>query len=287
MAGIYTNTSADPSTGGGAGWSGVIGQGIGDLASLLGNNSATKSLTGAEQGAINTQTGIQGQLAGIYGNQRALGNASDNSLASSLGLNGNRDYSAFYNSPGFQFATSMGDQAIRSQATANGSVYTPNELAMLSQFNTGYASQNYNNYIGQLMQSAGLGAQGNAGLAQGIYGTGSNISQLQQNQGNARAGGAAANSGIASNLLSKVPWGQVGNAVSNWWNGGNSNTSNPQDGSGFIQDGSIYGGDYSPYVSQPGTSINDSGVDPSTGMPMNQDGSINWGFGGDGSTGNF
>jgi len=283
MAGIYSNTSADPATGGQGGWSGLIGEGLGDLAGYLGNRSATGALTGAEQGAIGTQTGIQNQLTGIYGNQRALGNASDTSLSAQLGLGGKPDYTPFYNSPGFQFSLGLGDQAIRAGASAKGNLYNPDTLAMLSQYNTGYASQNYNNYISQLIQSAGLGAQGNSGLAQGIYGTGSNISQLQQNQGNAQAGGAAANAGIASNLFSKVPWGQVGNAVSNWW--GSSN--NPQDGAGFVQGGSVYGGDYSPYVSQPGTNVNDQNVDPSTGLPLDSSGNIDWGFGGDGSTGNF
>lgn len=284
MPGIYSNTAVDPATGGEGGWSGLIGAGLTGLAGYLGNQSATNNLTGAEQGAIGTQTGIQNQLTGIYGNQRALGNSSDNTLAAQLGLNGTPDYAPFYNSPGYQFAIQQGDQAIQRQASAKGDLYTPQTMAMLSQYNTGYASQNYNNYINQLMQSAGLGAQGNAGLGQGIYQTGANISQLQQNQGNARAGGATTNAGIASNLLSKVPWGQVGNAVSGWFSG---SPSNPQDGAGFVQDGSVYGGDYSPYVSLPGTSVNDSGVDPSTGMPTNSDGSINWGFGGDGSTGNF
>lgn len=202
-------------------WGNLIGNGASALTNYLGNSSATNSLVGGEQNAINTQTGIQGQLGGIYGTQRGLGVGADVSLANQLGINGAPpDYSAFNNSPGFQFALSQGKQAIDRTAAANESLYTPNTLAMLSQYNTGYASQNYNNYINQLMQSAGLGAQGNTGLAQGITQTGNNISQLQQNQGNAKAGGTANSTGIASNLLNGMPWGQIANGVGSYFNSG-------------------------------------------------------------------
>jgi hypothetical protein len=207
-------------------------------------------------------------------------------LAAQLGLVGTgRDYSTFYNSPGYNFAVSQGDQAIQRAAAANGSLYTPNELAMLSQYNTGYASQNYNNYMSQLLQAAGLGAQGNSGLASGLYGIGSNISQLQQNQGNARAGGAATASGIASSLLGKVPWGSIfsggsNNNVGNMTGGGYS-TYDPSTGTGNFSNSSLfsnYAGStgYDPTTgTYGGTSdlgntsfsnfANNSGYDPTTG----------------------
>lgn len=209
MASLVNNTATNANTTPITDWSSLLGAGIGAGVSLLGNNSATNALTSAENNAINTQTGVQQQLAGIYSGQRALGTGADASLSSQLGLGGTPDYSAFNNSPGFQFALTQGDQAINRNASANGSLYTPNTMASLSNYNTGYASQNYNNYISQLLQSAGLGAQGNSGLASGITSTGANISQLQQNQGNANAGGAANTSGIVGNLLSKLPYGSI------------------------------------------------------------------------------
>lgn len=201
-------------------WGSLLGAGIPAISSLIGNSSATGDLTSAEQAAINTQTGTQQQLGGIYGPQRSLGNAADSSLGAQLGLGGTPNYAPFYQSPGFQFSLGLGNQGIERAASANGSLYTPNTLAQLGQYDTGFASQNYNNYISQLMQSAGLGAQGNAGLAQGITQTGGNISQLQQNQGNAQAGGAANNSGIVGNLLSKLPYGSIGAGISNMFGGG-------------------------------------------------------------------
>lgn len=239
-------------------WGPLIGAGAQGLASYLGNRDATGALTGAEQNAIGTQTGLQGQLTGIYAGQRGLGTGADLSLASSLGLNGNRDYSQFFNSPGFQGSLALGNQAIERAASANGGLYTPNMLNQLGQYDTTYASQNYNNYINQLMSAAGLGAQGNAGLASNIYGTGANISQLQQNQGNARAGGATNQSGIVSNLLGKVPWSQVGNSVSNWWNGTQNNPdTSGTNGSGYSFD-NYTGGGYDPNLNT--TDVNNLGT---------------------------
>lgn len=230
-------------------WGNLLGAGIGAGAQYFGNSSAVNSLTGAENNAIGTQTGVQGQLTGIYGSQRNLGNGADSALSSSLGLGGTPDYSAFENSPGFQGSLALGNQAIQRSASANGSLYTPNMLNQLGQYDTTYASQNYNNYIGNLMSAAGLGAQGNAGLGTGITSTGANISQLQQNQGNAQAGGAVNASGITSNLLNKVPWGSIGNAIGGV---GNSGTSGYGDTTNGTYNGGSFGGGAPLYDSSTG-----------------------------------
>lgn len=234
MATTAINTNSAPITD----WSSLLGAGIGAGVGLYGTNQATGDLTNAEQSAIGTQQGVNTQLAGIYGNQSGLGNQADATLAQQLGLSGQTpNYSAFNNSPGYQFALSQGDQVINRTAAANGSLYTPNTMAMLSQYNTGYASQNYNNYISQLMQSAGLGASANSGLASGAVGVGSNISQLQQNQGNANASGALNSSGIAGNLLSRLPYGQIGSAISGT-SGANGSSITNANSSGFNNYGS-------------------------------------------------
>jgi hypothetical protein len=200
-------------------WGNLLGAGAGALTNYFGNQSSTNAAAGGETNAINTQTGLQGDLSSIYGTQRGIGVQSDVALGRQLGLGGTPDYSAFQNSPGFQGSLALGNQAIQRSASANGSLYTPNMLNQLGQYDTTYASQNYNNYVNQLLQSAGLGAQGNAGLAQGYTSVGNNISQLQQNKGNIQAGGAANTTGIASNLLSKVPWGQVASGIGGMFSG--------------------------------------------------------------------
>jgi hypothetical protein len=254
-----------------SGWGPLIGAGAQGLVNYFGNQNATNSLVQGNTNAIGTQTGLQGQLTGIYGNQRGLGNGADTTLAAQLGLSGTPDFSAFENSPGFQGSLALGNQAIERAASSNGSLYTPNMLNQLGQYDTTYASQNYNNYITQLMSAAGLGAQGNQGLGNNIYGTGANISQLQQNQGVNKAGGAANQSGIVSNLISKVPWSSVGNSVSNWWNGtgtGNGSTGGYSDTTNGTYNGGAFGGGAPLY-------------DPNTGgypgaSTGSTDGNINW-----------
>jgi hypothetical protein len=252
----------------------LLGAGATGLAGYLGNQSATNSLVSGENAGINTQLGTQQQLTNLYGGQTGTGNAAFSSLGAQLGMFGNANYTPFYSSPGYQFALSQGNQAIQRQTDANGSVYTPNELAMLSQYNTGYASQNYNNYISQLMSTAGLGAQGNQGLASGLLGTSGNISQLQQNVGNAQAGGAANQSGIVSNLLGKLPWSSIGSGLGSLLGGGSSLLN----GAGSILGGGTNGTTpYSTYDSSTGTGnfstnsifnnyANTSGYDPATGQ---------------------
>lgn len=233
-------------------WSSLIGPGLQAGASLYGNSQATNALTSAEQAAIGTQQGVQGQLSGIYGAQRGLGTGADNALGAQLGLGGTPDYAAFQNSPGFQGSLALGNQAITRAASANGSLYTPNMLNQLGQYDTTYASQNYNSYIGQLMQAAGLGASGNSGLATGITSTGGNISQLQQNQGNANAGGAANASGIAGTLLGKLPYGQIGTGVSNLFSGSSSTGTPNADTTNGVYNGGAFGGGAPLYDSSTG-----------------------------------
>ena len=258
-------------------WGNFFGAAAGDLSQYLGNNSATNALVQGNENAIGTQQGLQSQLTGIYGPQRALGSGADTALGAQLGLNGTPDYSAFENSPGFKGSLALGNQAIERAASANGSLYTPNMLNALGQYDTTYASQNYNNYIGQLMSAAGLGAQGNANLGQNIYGTGANISQLQQNAGVNKAGGAANQSGITSNLLKSVPWGQIGTGVSNWWNGsggGGNPTGGSSDTTSGVYNGGAFGG---------GAPLYDPNTGGYPGATSGTDGNINWLGGGDSS----
>ncbi len=180
----------------------LLGAGLVAGAGIYGATTASSQQAAGEQNAINTQQGAYGNVQNIYGTQTATGNAALGSLAGQLGLNGQpADYSAFENSPGYTFAVNQGTQAINRQASANGSLYTPNTLAAVGQYVTGTASQNYNNYMQNLLATAGLGSQANSGVSTAALSTGANISQLQQNQGNANASGTAGTTGAITNLL--------------------------------------------------------------------------------------
>lgn len=118
-------------------------------------------------------------------------------------------FSNFYNSPDYQFSLDQGENAIRRQATANGSLYSTNTLNSMDQFAQGTASQHYNDYVQKLLAMAGLGGQAVAGTSAAAMNAGNNISSNMLSAGNANASGilgsqGAINSGL--NSLNNVPW---------------------------------------------------------------------------------
>ena len=161
-------------------------------AGVYGAQNAAEAQQNADNSAINTQQSTMGNINNIWSTQQNLGQGAQTALGTALGTNGQpMDPSTFYNQPGYQFAVQQGTQAIQRQAASMGNAYTPNTAEAVGQYVTGTASQNYNTYIQQLMGAAGLGSTANQGLQTGQQTTGSNISQLQQNIGQAQASGVS------------------------------------------------------------------------------------------------
>jgi hypothetical protein len=177
---------------------GIIQAGAG----LYGSQNAAEKQTQADQNAINTQTGAMGNINNIWSTQQNLGQGADTALGNTLGTNGKApDYSGFENMPGYQFAVQQGTQAIQRQAASMGNAYTPNTAQAVGQYVTGTAMQDYNTYVNQLMGAAGLGTTANQGLQTGTQNTSDNISQLQQNQGQAQASGVSGGANAIGGLF--------------------------------------------------------------------------------------
>ena len=208
-------------------------------AGVYGSQNAAEAQTQAEQAAIGTQQSTLGTINNIWSTQQGVGQGADSALGSALGTNGQpANYSGFENMPGYQFAVQQGTQAIQRQAASMGSAYTPNTAAAVGQYVTGTAMGDYNTYISQLMGAAGLGTTANQGLQTGNQSVGNNISQLQQNQGQAQAsgvlgasnavGGAFGQNGSGTSLIgaaSKYLSGGAGGG--NGVTGAGGNSSNP------------------------------------------------------------
>ena len=185
------------------------------------------SLFGTQTGFGNSAFGATGGTLGLNGGQSAYspytttGAGASNQLSTFLGLNGQpADPNAYLSTPGYQTAVSQGTQAIQRAATANGSAYTPQTMANIGSYVTNTADQFYQNYLGNLqtamgtglsgtsslggqqLTAAGLGSTANQSLSGAQLQTGSNISQLQQNTGNAQASQYGALGGNVSSLLS-------------------------------------------------------------------------------------
>lgn len=179
-------------------------------ASVYGAQNAAQDISSADTSAINTQKSTMGNIQSTYGAQTGLGNSSMNSLNTMLngGPGGAPNYANFMNMPGYGFAVQQGTQAAERQAAAMGNAGNSGTAAMIGNQITGTAMQDYNTYIGQLQSAAGLGAQANTGVASGFLNTGENISNLQQNSGEAQASGVAGAAGAVSNALN--PYGYLG-----------------------------------------------------------------------------
>lgn len=253
--------------------------------------SGQTSLGNSAFGATGSALGVNGG-SNIYSPYTTAGAGATNTLASTLGTNGQpADYSNFLNMPGYQFAVSQGTQAIQRASTANGSAYTPNTMANIGQYVTGTAMGDYNTYVQQLQQQSQQGLTGASALGSNLLGasgvgstanttlsganlqTGSNISQLQQNTGNAQASQYGAIGGNISSLLSGLnssgATAALGTGIGNLASG---------IGSGIS---SLFGGGTSPGANTTGQNNGTVGyVDPSLGMTStpfssNGDGSFN------------
>jgi hypothetical protein len=257
---------------------GVLQAGTGAATSLAASNAQVN----ADQNAITTQQGNLGNINNIWSTQQQTGQGANNALQSSLGLNGQTaNPSNFENMPGYQFAVSQGTQAIQRQAAAMGNAYTPNTAAAVGQYVTGTASQDYNTYISQLMGAAGLGTTANQGLQTGSQQSSNNISQLQQNIGQAQASGI---SGVGSSVGSLFGVNGAGtgliNSAGSALNGNSSGGSgvspmnyggsNPNGTSGNGTSSDPYGANASQYNSNINTGVGNgtfgSGVNPNTGQ---------------------
>lgn len=97
------------------------------------------------------------------------------------------DYSAFFDSPDYQFALQQGQQGVDRDAAARGALYSGGHTADVLKFGQGLASQQFNNYTNRLASLAGVGQT--AANELGAYGqnTANSIGNLMTNAGNARA----------------------------------------------------------------------------------------------------
>jgi hypothetical protein len=224
-------------------------------ATSAGALAASNAQVNADQNAITTQQNNLGNINNIWSTQQQLGQGADTALGSALGTNGQpANYSNFENMPGYSFAVSQGTQAIQRQAAAMGSAYTPNTAAAVGQYVTGTASQDYNTYISQLMGAAGLGSTANTALQTGSQQSSNNISQLQQNIGQAQAGAYSSVGSAASGLFGANGAGtSLINAAGRALGGGSSGSGGSSSSGGGMTANS---GD-----------TTSGGVDPTTGIP--------------------
>lgn len=98
---------------------------------------------------------------------------------------------AFLESPDYQFRRGEGIRDIAQSYAARGSGRSGNALRALAQFNSGLASQEFDQRFNRLAALAGAGQQASAQAGQGALFTGQQIGRNQIDAANARASGVA------------------------------------------------------------------------------------------------
>jgi hypothetical protein len=194
-------------------WGAAIVAGGAIIGGVMQNNAAGKAAS-AQQSAANaaiaqqelnynrTQTNLQPYM-----------DAGTNAL-SLMNQANSGDYSAFNNSPDYQFALQQGLGGLDRSAAAKGSLYSGGHSADLLNYASGLASQNYGNWYNRL---AGLSSQGQAAASNlGSIGNGqaAAIGGYLTNAGNANANAAINQGNQNANTI-----GQIGNVIGNYLGG--------------------------------------------------------------------
>lgn len=99
------------------------------------------------------------------------------------------DYSAFYQSPDYQFRLGQGLSAVQGSAAAQGGLYSGNALRAINDYASGTAAGEFGNYVNRQLALAGMGQAATTQAGNAAMTTGANIGNLLVNQGNARASG--------------------------------------------------------------------------------------------------
>lgn len=100
---------------------------------------------------------------------------------------GTPDASAFTASPGYQFSLDQGEKSINNSLVAQGRGLSGAAVKAGTSYAQGLASQNYNDYVNQLMQQAGLGSAAVSTTTAAGTAAAANDSQAYALEGNARA----------------------------------------------------------------------------------------------------
>jgi hypothetical protein len=219
------------------------------VSGILGSNAASKA---SAQQVAQEQAALQFQQQVLAQNQSNLnpfiqtGQGASYSLANLFGLPGangqvtSPNYSSFYNSPNYQFAFQQGQNATQNVLAAQGNLLSGSGLTALTNFGQGLASQQYGNYVNQLLGISGQGIQAGGALAGASTNAANSIANTFGSIGQSQAAGTigstnaitGAISGGVNNLIlanalgNRSGYGNTGNWLSNIFNSGGSSSNN-------------------------------------------------------------
>lgn len=166
-----------------------------------------------EGNALNLLAQMTGVRPAGGGNSGPIDPNTGQPMGAQVGPNGGPDWSAFFDSPDYQFALEQGEQSAMRGASSMGNLRSGNTLAALTRYGQGAATQNVNNYMARLTSLAGMGAdQSGANMAMQ---QGSNVANNLIGGANARASGVAGATNAWGGALNQL--GQMGGFALQQW----------------------------------------------------------------------
>lgn len=180
----------------------TIGAGALGAAGAIGSSLIQKS---SAQDAQANQLAIYNRQQKELTPYKNLGSGAVATLAQLYGLGadgmpaGNPNFSAFTKSPDYQFAFDQGMDALTNQNAAKGMLQSGNNLKDVINYGQGAATQNYRQYVDQMMKMAGMGQ--NAINGSNALGFAGQQGQAAQNVGAAGAGGIVGATNAATGAL--------------------------------------------------------------------------------------
>jgi hypothetical protein len=176
---------------------------IGGAASAVGNYLGSQSMANAAKQSAALQQQRFDQAASYEQPFMQSGQNALNLYNNATGVNGagaqQAYYSNFQNDPGFQSGVNYGLQQIQAQNAAQGMGLSGNALAALQDYSQRSLSQEYHTRLGELFQTAQLGAGSANALASAATSNGTAAGNYTLAAGQAQSSGL---SGIGSGISS-------------------------------------------------------------------------------------
>lgn len=168
-------------------------------AGYQGENAAAQQAAQAYQPFLQNGTAANKTLSDLYGN-----NGQDAATAAQAG---------FANTPGYQFARNQGINALDASAAARGNLLSGNQIKAVQDYGTGLENQTYQQYVQNLQNQAGVGANAAGGYGGALVGGANALAQggqAKSNNQNQMFGGAL-NALFPSNDILSLLRGNGGN----------------------------------------------------------------------------
>lgn len=146
------------------------------------------------------QTGVDalGQMARLYGMPQYGADGKQVAAA------GPADYSAFQDSPDYQFSFDEGNRAVNAGLAARGLSNSGRAMKELTRYGQGMASQQLGNYVNRLAAMAGVGQTATTQTGNLGANAATNAGQTTQAAGDARASGYMARAGQNQQLYGQL-----------------------------------------------------------------------------------